>query len=142
MKKFKVPFKARELVVNNCVTTVEAENEEEAIQKVAFSIENSNPFADFDCDWDGFNSITEEVIETEEYYLDDPVLEEIKEVEEPFCELEYEAFDLLRLEKDAVYGAVEQKLGDIEVFDMKMIPVRLNGISVVYKCIPTEYSNK
>ena len=146
-KQFLVPFVAEETVWNNCVAKVEATSKEEAFAMVEQSIEDSNPFRDFNAEWDGINTVTMEVVETSSYGIGDEHNIDANDVEE--CKddvlgvkLTFSAFDLLRLEKDAIYHAVEQELDGIDVLEMEMIPVGVSGNDVVYNCIPTEYKKE
>ena len=143
MRKFKVPFEAEEIVWNSCFAVVEAETAEEAYKMVEESIETSNPFGDFDASWDGINTVTSECIETREYAIGEDygvTVEDVKDItDEISVTLEFSAFDLLRLSKDAIYEAVEQQLDGIEVLDMDMIPVGVIGDAVQYKCVATQY---
>ncbi|WP_152184415.1 hypothetical protein [Sulfurimonas indica] len=142
MKTYLVPFEAEETVWNSCVAKVEAASKEEAFAKVQNSIESGNPFRDFNADWDGANTATSEVVETTRYCIGDEyncTVEDVKEVNELEVELTFSAFDLLRLEKDAIYSAVEQQLDGVEVLDMEIIPSKISGTEVTYRCIPTDY---
>jgi len=146
-KQFLVPFVAEETVWNNCVAKVEATSKEEAFEMVEQSIKESNPFRDFNAEWDGINTVTMEVVETSSYGIGDEHNINVNDVEE--CKenelsvkLTFSAFDLLRLEKDAIYHAVEQELDGIEVLDMEMIPIGVSSNEVFYKCIPTEYKKE
>jgi len=138
MKKFRVPFQVRELVWNNCIATVEANTKTEAFEKVKNS---ANPFFDFNAKWDGINTVTVEVPETEIFnYMEEITVDNVKEVEKYSYQADFEIFDLLRLSKDAMYGVVESEIPDIEeICDMDIIPIGINGKSVTLKFIPTEY---
>ena len=146
MRKFKVPFEAEEVVWNSSFAIVEAKSKEEAFAKVEQSIEESNPYRDFNAEWNGINTVTTEVIETSKYGIGEDygvTIDDVTDVtNEISVEIEFEAFDLLRMEKDAVYTAVENKLNGIqEIFDMDIIPVGINGNAVKYKCIIKEYDD-
>lgn len=137
MKKFRVPVQARELVWNEYIAIVEANSREEALEKVKAS---DDPFYDFDPDENGINTVTLEVLETEEYFTEETVLDRVKEVEKYSYQAEFEIFDLLRLEKDAIYTMVENEIPNIEeIFEMDIIPIGVNGKNVVLKFIPTNY---
>jgi len=72
MKKYLVPFEAKEVCWNACLARVEAESVEDAYSEVESVIEEGeNPFVEFDCDWDGINTVTTEVEETVEYSIED-----------------------------------------------------------------------
>jgi len=133
-----VPFEAEEIVWNSCIAKVKAASKEEAFAMVEQSIEESNPFRDFNADWDGINTVTSEVIETIKYVSVEDI-KEVNELNELEVELTFSAFDLLRLEKDAIYHAVEQQLDGIEVLDMEMIPAKISGSDITYRCIPTKF---
>ena len=143
MRKFKVYFEAEETAWNSCFAVVEAESAEEAYKMVEDSIENSNPFADFDASWNGINTVTTDVIETNKYGIGEDYGVGIDDVEditdEISVELEFSAFDLMRLGKDAVYQAVEQELDGIEALDMEMTPVGVRGDVVIWKCRLTDW---
>lgn len=146
MRKFKVLFEAEESSWNSCFAIIEAESAEEAYKKMEDSIDVSNPFRDFNAEWDGINTVTTEVIETAQYGIGEDYGVTIDDVEdvtgEISVEIEFEAFDLLRMEKDAIYTAVEHKLDGIqEVFDMDIIPIGVNGNAVKYKCVIKEYDD-
>lgn len=146
MRKFKVPFEVEEVVWNSSYAIVEAESAEKAFAKVEQSIEESNPYRDFNAEWDGINTVTMEVIETSQYGIGEDygvTIDDVEDVtDEISVEIEFKAFDLLRMEKDAIYTAVEHKLDNIqEVFDMDIIPVGINGEYVKYKCIIKEYDD-
>jgi len=139
---YMVPFEAEEIVWNSCVAKVKAASKEEAFAMVEQSIEESNPFRDFNADWNGINTVTSEVIQTTKYCIGDDYnlsVEDVKEVNELEVELTFSAFDLLRLEKDAIYHAVEQQLDGVEVLDMEMIPTKISGSDITYRCIPTNF---
>ena len=137
MKKFRVPVQARELVWNEYVAIVEANSREEALEKVKAS---DNPFYDFNPDENGINTVTLEVIETEEYSTEETFLDRIKEVEKYSYQAEFKIFDLLRLEKDAIYAMVESEIPNIdEIYEMDIIPVGISGKSVTLKFVPTKY---
>ena len=138
-KKFKVPFQTRELVWNNCVGfNIEANTKAEAFLKVKNS---NNPFFDFDASWDGCNTVTNEVVETEIFnYMEEVEVSDVEEVEKYSYQAEFKIFDLLRLEKDVIYTMVENEIPNIdEIFEMDIIPIGINGKSVVLKFIPTNY---
>lgn len=142
MRKFKVPFGAVETVWNNCIATVEAKTEEEAFEKVEKSIEESNPFKDFDAQWNGINTVTSEVIETSKYNIGedfDATVEDVVEVNELETTITCTAFDLLRWGNDGFYEMVEQKLNVVEVLDMDITPIGVSDDEVTYKCVPTKY---
>ncbi len=146
MRRFKVPFEAEETVWNSSFAIVEAESAEEAFAKVERSIEESNPYRDFDAEWDGINTVTTEVIETSQYGIGEDygvTIDDVEDVtDEISVEIEFKAFDLLRMEKDAIYTAVEHKLDGIqEVFDMDIVPIGVSGNAVKYKCIIKEYDD-
>lgn len=142
MKTFIVPFQAEEIVWNDCIARVEAESKEDAFMKVEQSIKENNPFADFNAEWDGINTVTSEVIETTKYGIGDEyncTLEDVKEVNNLETTITCSAFDLLRWGKDGFYEMVEQNLNGVEVLDMKITPIGVSGSEVIFKCVPTEY---
>jgi len=72
MKEYLVPFEAEEVCWNACLARVEAESAEDAYFKVKSIIEEGeNPFTEFNCDWDGINTVTTDVVETTKYSIDD-----------------------------------------------------------------------
>ena len=146
MRKLKVPFETEETVWNRSFAIVEAESAEEAFAKVERSIEESNPYRDFNAVWDGINTVTSEVIETSKYGIGEDygvTIDDVEDVtDEISIEIEFGAFDLLRMEKDAIYTVVEHKLDGIqEVFDMDIVPIGVSGNAVKYKCIIKEYDD-
>ncbi len=137
MKKFRVPVQARELVWNEYIAIVEANSREEALEKVKAS---DNPFYDFDLDENGTNTVTLEVIETEEYSTEETGLDRVKEVEKYSFTIGFEIFDLLRLGKDALYTMVENEIPNIkEITEMDIIPIDIQNQYVILKFIPTKY---
>lgn len=137
-KKFYVPFQVKEIVWNNCVATIEASTKKEAYQQV----ENStNPFFDFNAEWDGCNTVTSEVVETEIFnYVEETEVSDVKEAEKYSYQAEFEIFDLLRLEKDAIYTMIENEIPNIEeIYEMDIIPVSISGKNVTLKFVPTKY---
>jgi len=66
----------------------------------------------------------------------------------PMITMTFEAFHLLRLEKSAVYSAVDIKLGsysgfeNISVVDMNLIPESMSGESVTYRVEILQVENK
>jgi len=137
-KRFKVPFLVKETVWNNNIAEVEAATKKEAYEKVKKS---TNPYFDFDAAWDGCNTVTDDVIETETFnYMKETEVEDVKEVEKYSYKADFEIFDLLRMEKDAIYDMIESKFPDIEeIYKMDIIPVCINGKFITLKFIPTEY---
>jgi len=79
-KIFKVPFYAIELCLNKCYAKVKAEDAIEAYKIVQNAIDDGSIFNDIDADWDGENTVTEEVIETEQYQIDGYTVEDVVEV--------------------------------------------------------------
>lgn len=137
-KKFHVPFQTREIVWNNCVATVEANTKAEAFEKVKNS---DNPFFNFDAEWDGCNTVTTEVVETEVYnYMKEATVEDVKEVEKYSYQSGFEILDLLKLSKDTLYKSVEEQIPNIEkIFEMDIIPIDIKNQYVILKFIPREY---
>lgn len=143
MKTFVVPFQAEEIVWNGCIARVEAESKEDAFMKVEQSIRENNPFADFNADRNGINTVTSEVIETTKYGIGDEyccTLEDVKKANEIETTITCTAFDLLRWGKDGFYEMVEQNLNVVEVLDMDVFPIGVSGDNVTYKCVPTKYT--
>ena len=147
MKTYLVPFIAEEICWNNCIAKVEAKSKEEAFKKVEKSIEESNPFRDFDAEWNGINTVTDECIQTIAYKIGEDFgisIEDVKEIESPIkCELSLTAFDIARYGKDELYNMVEAEFLEVglvlEIFEMKMIPNSIEEHFVKYDCVPTEY---
>jgi len=90
-KTYMVPFQAEETVWNSCVAKVEANSKEEAFQAVKKSIEESNPFRDFNAEWNGINTVTIECIETAGYGIGEDsglTVEDVVEADERIkCEI-------------------------------------------------------
>ena len=144
-KNFKVKFQTKETCWNNCVAIVEAETKEEAYKKVEDSIDNSNPFAEFNSEWDGINTVTENVVEDPEYYIGslyDSTIEDVDEVNEFETIIRCTAFDMLRWSKDEFYAMVEEKSGLTEVSDMFIEVVNASGAYISFKCTPLEFKRE
>jgi len=149
MKSYLVPFVAEETVWNDCVARVEANSKEEAFLKVQKSIEESNPFIDFNASWNGINTVTTECVETEQYAIGDEyntTVEDVKEDNEDIsCELAISALDIAQY-GDELYKKVEEKFLennlDIDIRDMNLTPIGIDGDLVNYKVIPTEYVDR
>ena len=68
-RKFFVQFTMEEVVWNKGYAEVSATSKDEAYQKVCDSIEYSNPYKDFQSSWDGENTVTEEIVDTNKYCI-------------------------------------------------------------------------
>jgi len=142
MTKYRVSFQAEENCWNDCIAEVEASSKEEAFKKVEQSINEGNPFMDFDARWRGINTVTSEVTGTSKYYIGDEynsTVEDVEEVNKFEITITCTAFDIFRWEKDGFYEMVEQNLDGVEVLDMDIIPIGVSGNEVTYRCVPTEY---
>lgn len=148
MRTYIVPFEAKETSWNSCIAKVEASSKEEAFKMVEKSIEESNPFRDFNAEWNGINTVTNEVIETSKYAIGDEYSCAVDDVEEAdervYCTLDLTAFDIARYGKDALYHQAENiflEVGlELEIFEMDMIPIKFEEHFVAYKCIPTDFT--
>jgi len=146
-KTYIVPFQAEEIVWNNCIAKVEANSKEEALEKVEKSVENSNPLFDFNTDWDGTNTVTNECIETIQCKMKDDfevTVYHIKEFDDRIrCELSHTAFDIARYGKDDLYKQAENIFLEVgltlDILEMDMVPTAIEEHFVTYECIPTEY---
>ena len=147
MRTYLVPFEAEETVWNSFVAKVEANSPEEAFNAVKNSIEVSNPLHDFNAEWDGINTVTSKVIETTKYLIGDEYdcsVEDVREFDERvYCTLDLTAFDIARHGKDELCNQARNiflEVGlDLEIFDMEMIPIKIEEHFVTYKCIPTDF---
>lgn len=147
MKTYLVPFEAEEIVWNTSVAEVEAHSEAEAFNIVKKSIENGNPYLDFNASWDGINTVTSECIETIRYGIGedyDITINNVREADERLkCELELSAFDIARYGKYELYNMAEEKFAQagISLFikEMKLIPIGFKEHYVTYDAIPTDY---
>ena len=142
MKTYLVPFTEKEKVTVNYIAKVEAKNKEEAYDKIIKIIgENESPHTYYDAD---NNGIAEHLDSCCHFDIEPFDEDEIKlEDDRLSCELDYTAFDIARLGKDAIYHAAEEsflKIGiRIDIINMDMIPIKIEEHFVTYNCIPTEH---
>lgn len=134
MKNYLVPFTEKE--------KVEAKNKEEAYDKIIKIIdENESPHQYYDADNNGIAEHLDSCnhFNIEPFDEDDIKIEDVR----LSCELDYTAFDIARLGKDAIYNAAEEsflKVGlRIDIIEMDMIPIKIEEHFVTYNCIPTEH---
>jgi len=142
-----VPFKAEETVLNECLAKVEAKSKEEAFALVEKSIKESNPFRDFNAEWNGINTVTSEVLETSGYGIGDEhycTVDDVQELDERVsCQLQLTAFDIARYGKDELYRMAEEKFAivglTLDIQDMDLIPIAIEEHFVTYNVIPTDF---
>jgi len=147
MRTYLVPFQAEEIVWNDCVANVEANTKVEAFALVENSITYSNPFKDFDAQWDGLNTVTNEVIETTKYGIGEEYNTTVDDVTEAddrvYLELKLSALDMLRFDKDEIYRMVEDKFAKVglyfDITSMDIIPKVIEEHFITCYCYPVDY---
>lgn len=59
------------------------------------------------------------------------------------CKINLAAFDIARWGKDELYNIAKAKFNevglDLDILEMKLTPIEIEGDNVVYNCIPTHY---
>lgn len=142
MKTFLVPFQEQETVWVEYQAKVEANSQDEAFLKVKQLVNNcDSPHQEYDCENIG---ITEHIESDCKFFMDDYTSDDVKVKDDRLsCEISHTAFDIARLGKDALYNEVENiflQIGlRLEIFEMDMIPVKIEEHFVTYRCVPTEY---
>lgn len=145
------------------INTIKIHIIETIFQEYPFSLNNQHPFDFFmECDDDleveGFESCEEYGFEdnkalkglmSAQYENLASLIEKVEKCNQAevkvnneaiSCELELSAFDIARYGQDELYEMVEQKLNqEIEIYEMQMIPIKLEDEYVTYKCVPTKY---
>jgi len=147
MRTYLVPFQSEEIVWNDCIAEVEANSREEAFKIVEDSITNSNPFRDFNAQWNGVNTVTNEVVEVTKYAIGEEynsTIDDVKEADNKiYAELQLEAFDMLRLDKDEIYRMVEEKFRQVglilDITSINIIPKKIEEETITYYCYPVDY---
>lgn len=91
------------------------------------------------------NDIIEHIDSDNKYDIDDYSVDDVIEVDERvYCTLELTAFDIARYGKDELYRMVEANFVEVglelEIFEMEMIPTKIEEHFVSYKCIPTDFT--
>ncbi len=163
MKTYLVPFEEVETVKVRCQAIVHADDPEEALMKIKLIIANEDSphcYADevkhtldngetYNIQYD-IEAIKTDIIEhiasDKEYYdIDDYSVDDVEEVDDrTYCILELTAFDIARYGKDELYQMAEAKFVEVglelEIFEMEMIPKKIEEHFVSYKCIPTDFT--
>jgi len=151
IKTYKVPYQTLDLTWNNNYALVKASSKEEAYQIVEKIIKNNENIASMlSTDWEGVNTITNEVVEIEKVEIGqeyDCTVEDVEVYQDvPRCIIEATAFDIARNDIDWLYDLANEefkKAGfEIEVFGAKLQPSSVNGEIVRYEVILNDYRIK
>ena len=142
MKKFLVPFEEQETVWCKYLIQVEAKTAQAALNKVKkVAARGDSIQANFGYEECQFVEIVEHIHSDCEYTIDDYSVDDVVSLDDRIaCELSLTAFDIARYSQDELYRMAEEKFSkvglELEILEMRMIPIRIEEHSVAYDCIP------